>query len=117
MEQGTKILLLRLYRAGADPEIFKRGGPEAIIYRSLERGVPKSLKMAFECSFQSFSYKFLQIFHQRRGGGVGPLGPSPKSATVEAKIFTRDKSSQIEVRIGFAARDLQSTKTSPNTKA
>ena len=82
MEQGTKILLFRLYRAGADPEIFKRGRPEAIIYRSLERGVPKSLKMAFECSFQSFSYKsFANIPPKGWGGGGGgwapPLNPPP----------------------------------------
>ena len=38
--------------SGADPGIFERGGPEAIIYKILERGGPKSLKMAFECSFQ-----------------------------------------------------------------
>ena len=45
--------------AGADPEIFERGGPEAIMYKILERGGPKSLKMAFECSFQSFSYIYI----------------------------------------------------------
>ena len=38
--------------SGADPEIFERGGPEAIIYKILERGGPKSLKIAFECLFQ-----------------------------------------------------------------
>ena len=43
--------------SGADPGIFERGGPEAIIYKILERRGPKSLKMAFECSFQSLSYK------------------------------------------------------------
>ena len=32
---------------GADPGIFERGGPEAIIYKILERGGPKSLKMSF----------------------------------------------------------------------
>ena len=37
---------------GADPEMFEREGPEAIIYKILERGGPKSLKMAFECLFQ-----------------------------------------------------------------
>ena len=46
-----------IYTTGADPGIFERGGPEAIIYKILERGEPKSLKMAFECSFQSLSYK------------------------------------------------------------
>ena len=29
--------------SGADPGIFERGGPEAIIYKILERGGPKSL--------------------------------------------------------------------------
>ena len=38
--------------SGADPEIFERGGPEAIIYKILERVGPKLLKMAFECLFQ-----------------------------------------------------------------
>ena len=68
-------------RVGADPGIFERGGPEAIIYKILERGGPKSLKMAFECSFQSFSYKSFANIPQKGGGGAGPLGPSPKSAT------------------------------------
>ena len=40
-----------LPEAGADPEIFERGDPEAIIHKILERGGPNSLKMAFECSF------------------------------------------------------------------
>ena len=63
---------------GADLEMFQRGGPEAIIYKTLERGGPKSLKMAFECSFQLFSYKsFANI--PPKGGGVGH---SPNSATV-----------------------------------
>ena len=67
--------------SGADPGIFERGGPEAIIYKILERGGPKSLKMAFECSFQSLSYKsFVNI--PQKGGGPGLLGSSPKSATV-----------------------------------
>ena len=68
---------------GADLGIFERGGPEAIIYKILERGGPKSLKMAFECSFQSFSYKSFANIPQK-GGGPGPLGPSPKSATAFA---------------------------------
>ena len=67
--------------SGADPGIFERGGPEAIIYKILERGDPKSLKMAFECSFQSLSYKSFANIPQKGGGGAGPLGPSPKSAT------------------------------------
>ena len=65
--------------SGADPGIFERGGPEAIIYKVLERGGPKSLKMAFECSFQSLSYKSFANIPQK--GSPGPLGPSPKSAT------------------------------------
>ena len=49
--EATAVVSRR--QAGADPGIFERGGPEAIIYKILERGGPKSLKMAFECSFQS----------------------------------------------------------------
>ena len=60
--------------AGADPEIFERGGPEAIIYKILERGGPKSHKMAFECIFQSFSYKsFANV--PPKGGARGPWAP------------------------------------------
>ena len=59
---------------GADPEIFEREGPEAIIYKILERVGPKSLKLAFECLFQSFSYKsFANI--PPKGGGRGPWAP------------------------------------------
>ena len=59
---------------GADPEIFEKGGPEAIIYKILERGGPKSLKMAFECLFQSFSYKcFANI--SPKGGAQAPWAP------------------------------------------
>ena len=48
--------------------------PEAIIYKTLERGGPKSLKMAFECSFQSFPYtSFANITPKWGGGGSGPL--------------------------------------------
>ena len=65
---------------GVDPGIFERGGPEAIIYKILERGGPKSLKMAFECSFQSFSNKSFANIPQKGGGGG--LGPSSKSTTV-----------------------------------
>ena len=64
--------------SGANPEIFKRRGPEAIIYKILERGGPKYLKKAFECSFQSFSYKSFANIPPKRGVA---LGPSPKSAT------------------------------------
>ena len=44
-------------------------------YKILERRGPKSLKMAFECSFQSFSYKcFANIPPKGEGrGGAGPL--------------------------------------------
>ena len=60
--------------AGADPEIFERGGPEAIIYKILERGGPKSHKMAFECLFQSFSYKsFANV--PPKGGARAPWAP------------------------------------------
>ena len=62
--------------SGADPDIFKKGGPETtcIIYKILERGGPKSLKMAFECSFQSFSYKsFVDI--PPKGGALAPWAP------------------------------------------
>ena len=61
--------------AGADPEIFERGGPEAIIYKILERGGPKSVKMAFEGLFQSFSYKFFANIPPK--GGAGAPGPLP----------------------------------------
>ena len=61
-----------VHQIGADPEIFEKGGPEAIIYKILERGGPKSLKVAFECSFQLFSYKsFANIPPNERGGGRG----------------------------------------------
>ena len=59
---------------GADQGIFERGGPEAIIYKILERGGPKSLKMAFECSFQSFSYKSFANIPQK-GGAQAPWAP------------------------------------------
>ena len=60
--------------SGADPGIFERGGPEAIIYKILERGGPKSLKMAFECSFQSLSYKSFANIPQK-GGAQAPWAP------------------------------------------
>ena len=73
-------------KVGADPEIFERGDPEAIIYKILERGGPKSVKMVFECLFQSFSYKcFANI--PPKGGGPGPQGPSPTSATARVQII------------------------------
>ena len=59
-------------KAGVDPGLFlKRGAPEAIIYKVLERGGPKSLKMAFECSFQLFSYKSFANIPPKGGGGGG----------------------------------------------
>ena len=61
--------------AGADPGIFERGGPEAIIHKILERGGPKSLKMAFECSFQLLSYKSFANIPQKGGGGQAPWAP------------------------------------------
>ena len=60
--------------SGADPGIFERGGPEAIIYKILERGGPKSLKMAFECLFQSLSYKSFANTPQK-GGAQAPWAP------------------------------------------
>ena len=69
------LLLNRLQCKGADPEIFERGGSEAIIDKILERGDPKSLKMAFECSFQSFPYKVFANIPPK--GRVRPPGPHP----------------------------------------
>ena len=66
------VIILPL--SGADPGIFERGGPEAIIYKILERGGPKSLKMAFECSFQSLSYKSFANIPQK-GGAKAPWAP------------------------------------------
>ena len=71
--------------SGADPEIFERGGPEAIIHKILERGGPNSLKMAFECSFQSFSYKsFANI--PPKGGARAPWAP-PLNPPLGITIF------------------------------
>ena len=64
-----------LQSAGADPHIFERGGPEAIIYKILEREGPKFLKMAFECSFQSFSNKSFASIPPRWGMGGGGMAP------------------------------------------
>ena len=50
-----------------------------MIYKILEIGGPKSLKIACECSFQSFSQIFCK--YSTKGEGPGPLGPSPKTAT------------------------------------
>ena len=60
--------------AGADPEMFERRGQEAIIYKILERGGPKSLKVPFECSFHTFSYKSFANILPRGGGGGGEEG-------------------------------------------
>ena len=68
------VLVRRALVSGADPGIFERGGPEAIIYKILERGCPKSLKMAFECSFQSLSYKSFANIPQK-GGAQAPWAP------------------------------------------
>ena len=57
--------------AGADPEMFERRGQEAITYKILERGGPKSLKVPFECSFHTFSYKSFCKYSTRGGGGGG----------------------------------------------
>ena len=60
--------------SGADPETFEIGGPEAIIYKMLERGGPKSFKMAFESSFKSFSCKsFAKL--PPKGGARAPWPP------------------------------------------
>ena len=69
LENPAKVQL-----PGADPGIFERGGPEAIIYKILERGGPKSLKMAFECLFQSLSYKSFANIPQK-GGPQAPWAP------------------------------------------
>ena len=74
----NKQMKVRQAYSGADPGIFERGGPEAIIYKILERGGPKPLKMSFGCSFQSFSYKYFANISQKGGGGRGrPPGPLP----------------------------------------
>ena len=52
---------------------FCKSGPRS--YKILERGVPKSLKMAFECSFQSFSYKSFANIIPKGGGGRGGWVP------------------------------------------
>ena len=65
-----------------DPEIFERRRPEAILYKILERWGPKSHRMTFECSFQSFSYKYFAKIPPKGGGGAGPPDPSPKCASV-----------------------------------
>ena len=66
--------------SGAGPGIFERGGPEAIIYKILERGGPKPLKMSFEYSFQSFSYKYFANISQKGGGGGRPPPLNPPLA-------------------------------------
>ena len=69
------LLLVIVLIKGGDPEVFERGGPEVIIYKVLERGGPKSLKMAFECSFQSFSYKSSANSPPKWGPRAPPLNP------------------------------------------
>ena len=68
------IIIIIITSTGADPEIFKRGGPGAIIYKVLERGGPKSLKMAFECPFQLFSYRSFANMPPK-GGARAPWAP------------------------------------------
>ena len=60
--------------SGVDPEIFERGGPEAIIYKILERGGPESLKLAFK---MLISVVFLQIFskYSTKRGAQAPWAP------------------------------------------
>ena len=70
----TGVLISWLIRniSGVDPEIFERGGPEAIIYKILERRAPESVKMAFECLFQLFYNFFVNIPPKGGGGGWAP---------------------------------------------
>ena len=60
--------------SGADPGIFERGGPEAIIYKILERGGPKPLKWLLNAHFSHFLINLLQIFH-KKGAWAPPLNP------------------------------------------
>ena len=53
-----------LHASGADPEIFEKGSPEAIIYRILERRDPKFLKMLLNAHFSHFLINLPQIFLQ-----------------------------------------------------
>ena len=57
-----------VYIRGKSRNFWKRG-PR--IYKILEKGGPKPLKTAFECLFQSFSYKFFANIHKKGGGGPG----------------------------------------------
>ena len=63
--------------SGADPEIFERGGPEAIEF--WKEGAQNPLKWLLNAHFSRFLVNLLQIFH--KNGGPGPLGPSLKSTT------------------------------------
>ena len=58
-------------RSGADLEIFKRGGPEAIIFKIQKEGAQNLLKWLLNAHFSRFLINLLQIFHQK--GGPGPL--------------------------------------------
>ena len=71
-------------KAGADPEISERGAGSQI----LEKGGRNS---TFQCSFQSFSYKFLTNIPPKGGGGRAPSGPYPKSAPVKEMNFNLNK--------------------------
>ena len=83
---------MRLNSARGGSRNFWKRGSRSYNYKIVERGGPKSLKMAFECSFQSFSYKsFANIppKDEERGGGGGggggagalPLNPLLSSIT------------------------------------
>ena len=82
------VVLTTGYLTGADPGIFERGGPKAIIYKTVERGGPKTLKMAFECSFQSFSYKSFANIPQQ-GGALAPWAPplNPPLPKLISRLF------------------------------
>ena len=75
-----------------DPEIFERRRPEAILYKILERWGPKSHRMTFECSFQSFSYRYFAKIPPKGGGGrvQGPLTP-PLNAPLYSQSATKQR--------------------------
>ena len=49
---------------GADLGFFERGGPEAIIYKILERGAQSPLKWLLNVHFSRFLINLLQVFHK-----------------------------------------------------
>ena len=95
LERGgpEAIICKFLERGGPEAIICKfleRGGPEAIICKFLERGGPKSLiKMAFECSSQSFSFKsFANNYSTKKGAWASPLNlPLKKNHLVKINLF------------------------------